>query len=74
METQTLKINNMKKYRIVADEWAGYEVQIWRLWWPFWVQCGDRGKKANTHPTIQDAENYAKKHSMLGKEVKRITI
>lgn len=26
------------KYRIVKADWSGYEVQVWRLWFPFWVQ------------------------------------
>lgn len=46
----------MAKYRIVADKWAGYEVQSWRWWWPFWTQG-----VINTHPTIEAAEEYAKR-------------
>ena len=28
----------MSRYRIVTDRYSGYEVQIWRWWFPFWVQ------------------------------------
>lgn len=45
----------MAHYRIVADEYAGYEVQSWRWWWPFWVQVS-----TNTHSSIAEAEEYAK--------------
>ena len=45
----------MAKYRIVTDNYAGYEVQSWRWWWPFWIQGA-----TNTHSTIEAAEEYAK--------------
>lgn len=44
------------RYRIVIDVFAGYEVQAWRWWWPFWMQCGG----TNTHTTVEDAEKYAR--------------
>lgn len=39
------------KYRIVKDTYSGFEVQIWRLWFPFWVQkdC------INTYPSLERA-------------------
>ena len=41
------------RYRIVTDEYLGYEVQ-WRYWWmPFYVQGA-----MNAHRTVDDAENY----------------
>lgn len=46
--------DKMKKYRIVKDNWSGFEVQVWRLWFPFWVQA--RG--TNTHPSIEQARAY----------------
>ena len=49
----------MAEYRIVRDMWAGYEVQIRRWWWPFWVQADF----ANTHPTIDRAEEFAARHA-----------
>lgn len=45
----------MASYRIVTDNYSGYEVQARRWWWPFWVQCN----RCNTHPTIEHAEKYA---------------
>lgn len=47
------------RYRIVRDAYLGYEVQIWRWWWPFWVQAGF----TNTHPTVERAEQWARKHA-----------
>jgi len=43
------------RYRIVADNFRGYEVQIWRWWWPFWVELGH-----NTFCTVEEAEVWAK--------------
>ena len=39
------------RYRIVRDNYLGYECQIWRLWFPFWCQMG----LTNTHHTIERA-------------------
>lgn len=46
----------LKKYRIVKDGYLGYECQVWKLWFPFWVQmnCG------NTHRTIEAAKAFIK--------------
>lgn len=46
----------MPKYRIVTDNYAGFEVQSWRWWWPFWIQG-----TTNTHVTVEDAEAYARR-------------
>lgn len=27
-----------KRYRIVHDNYLGYEAQVWRIWWPMWTQ------------------------------------
>ena len=43
------------KYRIVRDNYAGYEVQIKRWYFPFWVQKG----YVNTFSTIERARSYA---------------
>lgn len=40
-----------KRYRIVRDGYLGYEVQVWRWYWPFWVQ-----PYTNTHSSIERAE------------------
>ena len=44
------------KYRIVRDNYAGYEVQERRWWLPFWRQAGF----CNTHFTIDSAVEYIK--------------
>ena len=45
------------KYRVVTDDWLGYEVQK-KLWYfPFWYIIG-----VNTHRTIYDAENFIEEH------------
>lgn len=44
------------KMRIVTDTHAGYEVQVWRWWFPFWV-----AHRRNTHPTVEKAEEYARR-------------
>ena len=51
--------SSMTRYRIVTDNWNGFEVQAWRWWWPFWWQCGT----ANTHTSLEEAERYAELHS-----------
>ena len=43
-----------KKYRIVRDNFAGYEAQVWTIWWPFWCQLGF----TNTHRTVEAAKEY----------------
>ena len=48
-----------RKYRIVRDLYAGYEVQCWRLWLPIWLQCGF----CNTHGTVEKARAYAIEHA-----------
>ncbi len=39
------------RYRIVKDNYLGYECQKWRLWYPFWCQMDF----CNTHHTIDGA-------------------
>ena len=46
-----------KRYRIQADSFRGYEVVVWRFWFPFWVQLG----AINTHRTIEEAKEYAER-------------
>lgn len=43
------------KLRIVSDNYCGYEVQVWRWWFPFWVEAGF----TNTHATLEGAERWA---------------
>jgi len=49
------------KYRIVSDRYLGYECQIWRWYWPFWVQMGF----TNTHSSIEDAKRYIYWHAFV---------
>jgi len=49
------------KYRIIGDYYLGYKCQIWRWYWPFWVQMGD----TNTHSSIEDAKRYIGLHAFV---------
>ena len=49
----------LKRYRIMPDSFSGYEVQVWRIWFPFWVQM----HWTNTHSTEEDALRYAKSYA-----------
>ena len=60
----------LKKYRIVKDKYCGYESQVWRIWFPFWVQIGG----TNTHVTEDDAEKYIRNTVNSGKVVKYVDI
>ena len=57
-----IKIMKLRKYRIVRDNFCGYECQVWRLWFPFWVQMN----LVNTHISLASAINYIEK---CGKKV-----
>lgn len=46
------------KYRIVTDAYAGYEVQVWRLWWPFWIEVAEGVFMCNTWVSIDDAKEF----------------
>ena len=47
-----------RRYRIVRDNYLGYEVQS-RIWWfPFWLECGIRMGISNTHHTIEKAKEF----------------
>ena len=53
----------LREYRIVTDNYAGYEAQM-RRWWhyPFWVQLGG----VNTHKSQEAAERHCKLHAQSG--------
>lgn len=41
------------KYRIVTDDYLGFEAQ-YKIWWfPFWFQCS-----INTRRTVKESEDY----------------
>lgn len=42
------------RYRIVRDNYLGFEAQKWVWWWPFWSQMGF----TNTHASVEDARRY----------------
>lgn len=51
------------KYRIISDEYAGYEVQIKYWWLPlFWFQLSDYAPMLNTHASIESAKELIKRH------------
>lgn len=45
------------KFRIVTDIFSGYEVQIKRWYFPFWIQCWKHGA-INTFSSIEDAKQW----------------
>ena len=42
------------KYRIVTDNYDGFECQHKRWWFPFWIQIN----YSNTHRTLEKARNF----------------
>lgn len=46
-----------RRYRVVRDNYLGYEAQHWRWWWPFWEQMG----VYNTHSSLEDAREFIRK-------------
>lgn len=49
----------MAHYRIVRDDFCGYQVDAWRWWLPIWVQVGF----TNTHTSVEAAEEFAARHA-----------
>lgn len=37
-----------RRFKIMRDSYAGYEVRVWRAWWPLWLQVDG----CNTHTTL----------------------
>lgn len=46
------------KYRIVSDNFAGFEAQFKVWWFPFWLQCFG----VNTRSTLESAIEVCKRH------------
>ena len=42
-----------KKYRVVPDDYAGFEVQHRTIWWPFWRQYA-----CNSFFNLESAKEY----------------
>jgi len=58
------------RYRIVTDQYLGYEVQSRRWWFPFWIQCGDgRYCYSNTHQTVDAAKAFIERRLTQNKVV-----
>ena len=51
-----------RRYRIVTDEYSGYEAQVKYWWFPFWFQLPDTFRRTNTHSTVEQAEELIQKH------------
>lgn len=51
------------KYRVVRDQFAGYELQILRWYFPFWREVGDFKNQVNTFANIEGAIEFARQHS-----------
>ena len=47
------------KYRIVKDEFAGFECQVWYIWFPFWTQLSG----INSHSDIERAKKYIEENT-----------
>ena len=58
----------MSYYRIRRDNFAGFEVQVWRWWFPIWVQLNC----VNTHSSVEKAEAFLNNHSNNNNRVVRI--
>lgn len=58
------------RMRIVRDKYLGYEVQVKRWWWPFWVQAD----YTNTFRTIAQAESWGRNWAEHGNTVKEIDL
>lgn len=61
------------KYRIVTDEYSGFEVQSWRWYFPIWLQCHTSScEPINTHSSLEKAklfiENKKRKRKILCSE------
>jgi len=48
----------IKKYRVVKDNYNGFEAQVWRWWFPFWIECFF----SNTSGTLDDAKEVIEAH------------
>jgi hypothetical protein len=46
-----------RRFRIVTDKYLGFEVQIKKWYYPFWLQVG----YTNTHLSIEDAKDFIEK-------------
>lgn len=58
------------KYRVVRDKCNGFEVQSWRWYWPFWMQCHNAPYRTNRHHTLDEALIFIEK-CKKGKKIQK---
>lgn len=57
------------RYRIVADDYSGYECQVKFWWFPVvWFQMSKNGTGTNTFYSVEEAEKFIRKGDFV-KEV-----
>lgn len=49
------------KYRVVKDNYLGYESQYKKWHWPTWRQIGG----SNTHATLEEAIDYCNRRGVI---------
>lgn len=49
------------RYRIVRDNYLGFSVQFRRWWMPCYLEMWGRFGPANTHISIEDAEQFIRR-------------
>ena len=47
-----------KKYRIVADNYCGFTVQCWRIWFPFWTEINFVNTSASLEQAKENLKHY----------------
>ncbi len=53
-------VRSWPRWRIVTDNFQGFEVQVRLSWWKPWRQCrGENEKRVNTFATIEAARAWA---------------
>lgn len=53
-------VRSWPRWRIVTDDYHGFEVQVRLSWWKPWMQCrGENGRRVNTFSTIEAARAWA---------------
>lgn len=54
-------MNRQPRYRIVRDNYSGFEAQVKYWWWPFWLQI-DYITGCNTSYTVEQAREVVRFH------------
>jgi hypothetical protein len=59
------------KYRVVSDEYFGFEVQI-NFWWlpGFWFQCFSANGLGNSHDSLNKAKKFIENRKV--RKIKKI--